>query len=771
MTVFSGALTLFLTICGAIPTASDLVSLEDTVPLPMDGSLATINRDLNRRLLDQSNRRSTGQWHTMTPETWSDWKAAKLARLRSSLGTWPDPSGPIRFDVTGEMRGEGFVIENTVIESRPDCWVTANLYRPDPIREGMPAILISHAHHTSKTHGELQDMGMTWARAGCLVLIPDHPGHGERRQHPFHSTADFAKPFATGRQDYFFRYDLGLQLSLAGQSLAGWMAWDLMRGADYLLSRPGVDARKLILLGAVAGGGDPAAIAGALDERFTAVCPFNFGGPQPETRYPLPVDSDDTFEFAGSGSWESTRNLAYSARDGFLPWIIVGSIAPRRLIYGHEFRWDRDHDPVWRRLGQIYDWHNVPEHLAFTHGRGELKGQPPESTHCTHIGPVHRVGIHQALQTWFKINAGPETEYSQRVDASSLRCWTPEARSLYQPASLVELARREARTRVSDFSLKTRTLSRPDRRKFLRSSWGRLLGESDETPSVLAAEKLMQIAIRTRDADPAGFSRLLLTTESGVSIPVLMIEAPSPTGAVVVAVCSQGKGALLKSRSSELAELIQDGATICLVDPRGIGELSVGTSRGRRSAATAEAATALMVGRPIPGQQLQDVRTVIQWLRTHPSTQGRALALWGESLAKPNPSDAPFQTPRDDDQSLPTLAEPQGPLMVLLAGLFEDDLRTVIGIRGLISWQSLFDSHLVLVPGEVVVPSALSGGEIGDLIDAQSSETRIAWVEPVDGLNRAVTANPADVPRAPSARPQELTVAEAIRLLHTTGRP
>jgi hypothetical protein len=23
------------------------------------------------------------------------------------------------------------------------------------------------------------------ARAGCLVLVPDHLGHGERRQHPF----------------------------------------------------------------------------------------------------------------------------------------------------------------------------------------------------------------------------------------------------------------------------------------------------------------------------------------------------------------------------------------------------------------------------------------------------------------------------------------------------------------------------------------------------------------------------------------------------------
>ena len=35
----------------------------------------------------------------------------------------------------------------------------------------MPGLLIVHSHHRDKTHGELQDMGMTWARAGCLVLV------------------------------------------------------------------------------------------------------------------------------------------------------------------------------------------------------------------------------------------------------------------------------------------------------------------------------------------------------------------------------------------------------------------------------------------------------------------------------------------------------------------------------------------------------------------------------------------------------------------------
>src|SRR5208282_4078076 len=133
------------------------------------------------------------------------------------------------------------------------------------------------------------------------------------------------------------------------------------------------------------------------DPRIAAVVPFNFGGPQPETAYPLPADAADTFNYAGGGSWESTRNLRLSARDGFLPWVIVGSIAPRRLVYGHEFSWDRPHDPVWARLEKIFAFYDAGDRLAAAHGRGRVTGQPPESTHCNNIGPEQRKLIYPAL--------------------------------------------------------------------------------------------------------------------------------------------------------------------------------------------------------------------------------------------------------------------------------------------------------------------------------------------------------------------------------------
>src|SRR5262249_51986690 len=119
----------------------------------------------------------------------------------------------------------------------------------------------------------------------------------------------------------------------------------------------------------------------------------------------------------------STRNLRRSASDGFLPWLIVGSVAPRRLVYSHEFAWDEDHDPVWRRLNTVFGFYDAAKHLAFTKGRGRVSGQAPESTHCNNIGPVHRQGIYPALNRWFNIPI-PEKEYQERRPAADLMCLT-----------------------------------------------------------------------------------------------------------------------------------------------------------------------------------------------------------------------------------------------------------------------------------------------------------------------------------------------------------
>jgi dienelactone hydrolase len=670
-----------------------------------------IGRDARARI-ELANQRESKAWSEIhTRADWEKYRDAKIRALRDSLGAdEPFPPG-LQVWVTRTQEGQGHRVENLLYQSKKGLLVSANLYVPVPERESMPGIVIVHSHHNPKTQGELQDMGVTWARLGCMVLIPDQLGHGERRQHPFVDASSYPGSFKPGRQDYYFRFNVAFQLQLVGESLTGWMVADLVKGVDLLLARPGIDKNRILLLGSVAGGGDPAAVAAALDPRIAAVVPFNFGGPQPETTYPLPENADATFNYAGSGSWESTRNLSLSARDGFLPWVIVGSVAPRRLIYGHEFAWDRERDPVWKRFEAIYGFYDAGSNLAATNGRGSVKGQPPESTHCNNIGPVQRQGIHAAFKKWFGIPE-PEKESQERRPAADLSCARPDVplRSVRDLAS--ERARREPG---------------------VPPNWERLLG--DTTPA--APPRIG--SVESRQVGNVLVERLPLEVEPGIVVPMILLLPPREAGrklAAVVGVAQGGKQEFLKKCSSDLSALLQGGVAVCLPDLRGTGETRPGDGRGRGSESTSIAATELMLGRTLLGLRIRDLRSVLQYLRGRPELDPKRLALWGDSFAPVNPPERRVEVPLDADGQ-PQLAEPLGGLAALFAMHLEKDVPAAYTRGGLTSYRSILETPFLAVPYDAMLPGILRSADLPDLAEALGPRA-VKLEDLVDGLNRRV---------------------------------
>jgi len=667
-----------------------------------------IGRDARARI-ELANQRESKAWSEIrTRADWEKYRDAKVRALRESLGA-DEPFPPeLKVWVTRTLEGQGHRVENVLYQSKKGLLVSANLYVPTPERESMPGMIIVHSHHNPKTQGELQDMGVTWARLGCMVLIPDQLGHGERRQHPFVDASSYPGSFKPGRQDYFFRFNVAFQLQLVGESLSGWMVADLMKGVDLLLSRPGVDKNRIILLGSVAGGGDPAAVAAALDPRITAVVPFNFGGPQPETTYPLPDNAETTFNYAGSGSWESTRNLSLSARDGFLPWVIVGSVAPRRLIYGHEFAWDRERDPVWKRFETIYGFYDAVGNLAAANGRGSVKGQPPESTHCNNIGPVHRQGIYRALKQWFGIPE-PEKESQERRPAADLMCTRPDV----QPRTVRDLA--------------SERLTNPG------ADWERPLGDTKPAadPKLVSKEsrKIGEIQIES----------IALDVEPGIVVPLMLLLPPRETGkesAAVIGIAQRGKQEFLKQRSSDIDRLLKGGVAVCLPDLRGTGETRPGDSRGRGSESTSIAATELMLGRTLLGLRIRDLRSVLRYLRGRPDLDPKRLALWGDSFAPANAPDRRIEVPLDADGQ-PEIAEPLGDLAALYGAALEKDVRAVYTRGGLQSYRSILDSPFIAVPYDVILPGVLRSGDLSNVAEALRPRA-LKLEDTVDGLNRRV---------------------------------
>jgi dienelactone hydrolase len=717
---------------------------------------------------DAANRRESELWSKVANRAdWERFRDARLKALRDSLGQFPEPPRDLKVRITGKLDGDGYRIENLVFESRPGLLVTANLYLPAEPSKSMPGILICHSHHNPKTQGELQDMGKTWARQGCLVLIPDQIGHGERRQHPFVDAKSYPQAFRVGRQDYYFRYNTGMQLHLIGDSLIGWMVWDLMRGVDLLLSQPGIDKDRILLLGAVAGGGDPAAVTAALDRRIAAAAPFNFGGPQPETTYPLPAGAEKTFNYAGGGSWESTRNLRLSAHDGFMPWVIVGSLAPRPLIYAHEFAWDRDHDPVWARLAKIYGFYDVADRLAETHGRGSVSGAAgPDNTHCNNIGPEHRKMIYPALKRWFDMPV-PEKEYQQRHKAEELACLTAEATKTSKPRPLWELAEELGAERSAAAHRRLADLKPEDRRQQARREWTRLLGPVE--PGM--AEKAP--AQEGRKVGTITAERIGLKVEPGVVVPLLLLLPPHKDDArlpVVVGVGQDGKEGFLRQRSEAIAGLLDGGVAVCLPDVRGTGETSPADhARGRSSSATALSSSELMLGGTLVGARLRDLRSVLRYLRTRTELDGGRLALWGASFAPVNPEDRNLAVPLDADK-LSDQSEPLGGLLALFGGMYEDEVRAVLVEGGLVSYQSVLHGQFCYLPHDVIVPGALTAGDLPG-VAALLAPRPVRLQGLVDGVNRRVSAEVLAKTYAPAREAYTAAkVGERLELAASDGK-
>lgn len=687
-----------------------------------------------RALSDAANLRDVQQWRAVESRT--DWERLRdqgLQALRQALGTIPEPSGPLEVHDSGQVSGDGFVVRNLVYRRQPGFWVTANLYLPAQEVDSMPGLILAHSHHRPKTQGELQDMGMTWARQGCAVLVIDQLGHGERADHPFQSERDYARKdesYRWWRQDYYYRYDVGAQLHLAGQSLMGWMVWDLMRGVDLLLSQPRIDSARIAILGAVAGGGDPAAITAALDRRIQVAVPFNFGGPQPETRFPLPEDAELHFNYLGGAYWEATRNLHRTGADGFFHWLIVGSIAPRGLIYAHEFAWDREHDPVWKRLNTIYGFYDARSRLDYTLGRGSVKGSPPESTHCTNIGRHHRQRIHEAFQRWLSIDVTPDDEFTARLEPEQLVSMTEPLEQKLQPQRIYERLQQETRYQLESMRRKRRSASSELDRNQIRAQWKSLLGriETRQPPTVLtrSAQKL-------NAADDAAISveHLVLETEADFAVRAcLLLPARSVKAKrTVVAVAQSGHQTFLKHRARVVAELLEGGAAVCLVDVR-----EAGTERGSHGGGGSLSVYALLFETPLVGYRLRDVRGVLRYLRTRDDLSGSSFVMWGDSFSLPNPAEREFQVPWRVS-GRPRFSEPLGGMLAMLTALFEDDVAAVYVHGGLSQFHDVFRTYAVYVPHDVVIPGLLKVGDLPDLAE-QLNSVPIRLDSLVDALNR-----------------------------------
>ena len=213
-----------------------------------------VGRYLEKRI-EQAVLAERRAWEGLrTRADWEQFRDTRIQALRRSAGIFPPERPALDSRVTARHEGDRYRLKNVIFQSRKGSWMTANLYLPQRVTGKIPGMIIVHSQHYPKTQGELHDMGELWARSGAAVLVIERPGYGERVE---------TTPWY--RQAYGSRHLFTKQLFVAGESYSGWAAWDIIRSVDYLFERPEVDAGKILVLGSVAGGGEPAGVAAALD--------------------------------------------------------------------------------------------------------------------------------------------------------------------------------------------------------------------------------------------------------------------------------------------------------------------------------------------------------------------------------------------------------------------------------------------------------------------------------------------------------------------------
>jgi hypothetical protein len=678
----------------------------------MQGAL---QRSLRARMADAADRERLEWERVRAREDWERFRDSRIAALRSSLGAFPERT-PLRAEVTRRAdAGDGVVIENLIFESRPGLLVTANLYLPSRILRQIPGMV---SHHAPKTQVELQDIGMTYARAGSAVLVMDQLGAGERPQ---------SQPWP--RESYYSRYALGMQLDLAGESLMKWMVWDLMRSIDLLLERDYVDPRRIVVIGAVAGGGDPAAVAAALDNRIAAVAPFNFGEAGPEEHYlEGPRGYDFQTAWPGLGDWETTRSLRHSVVDQFFPWLICAAMAPRGFLYSFELAWPKtvEEQPAWERYKAVFDWYGARDRLAEVHGFGPYPG-PGE---CTNVAALHRKQIYPVLKRWLNIPEPLQEFHNPRPDAE-LMCLTPGIAATRGLRTASEIALEIARQRLRAARAGRSDLSPEERLRQLRSALQAKLGDIE--PSRAAAAR----RVWSRAGSDFLATGLALETDSGISIPLLLLK-PKATGRtrlpVVMAIAQQGNLNFLSQRGDEIARLLSGGAAVCLMEPRGSGETA--PSARRDANVMMLAAVEQMLGDTLLGARVKDARTAFRYLSQRVDIDPQRVALWGDSFAVANPRDVLDLSPGQvQGAKAPQQAEPLGQLAVLLTALYEENIRAVATRRGLISFLSVLRDRFCYVPRDVIVPGILEAGDVADVVGALAPRS-VLLEGLVDGRNR-----------------------------------
>ncbi len=198
-----------------------------------------------------------------SPQALQAYIAGLRTRFSSLVGPLPART-PIRAKQTGSAKGNGFEVQKIVFQSAPGRYVTCHLFLPENRKGKLPAC-IEMCGHGLNGKGNGSELAERMAVNGIATLVVDPIEQGERLQLIDSAGHTLCRGVTTAHTLLAPAY------MLVGSSMAAQEYFDNSRAIDYLMSRNDIDTARIGAYG-FSGGGTQACYLAALDNRLKATC-------------------------------------------------------------------------------------------------------------------------------------------------------------------------------------------------------------------------------------------------------------------------------------------------------------------------------------------------------------------------------------------------------------------------------------------------------------------------------------------------------------------
>jgi cephalosporin-C deacetylase-like acetyl esterase len=597
---------------------------------------------------------------------------------------------PLSSRVVRASQSDGFRIENIMFESRPDFWVTGNVYVPSG-RGPFPGIISPCGHYPlARMQPDYQAVYINLVQDGFVVLAYDPIGQGERRQYR-DSTSE-----APELADPVYEHSMpGQVLLLMGQDLTHYRVWDGLRAIDYLLTRPEVDRERIGCAGH-SGGGTMTMFISALDPRVKCAV-INEGGTG--HRWPIHIDPADRV-----GPSDVEQNLFPAAVFGIDRCDLHVAIAPRPLLalieeYSPNFNAAAAH--IRRRYEQL----GVPDRFA------TAEANDP------HAYTVKlRLATTDWFSRWFYKRSGPpaEPEFGIRKPEALFATSSGSIKDAQQGQTIFTLISKKGASLPPARSVPQNDQELEAFRSHMTGEIRKVLRLEQQAEDHALAARLIGATRRKRYT----VEKVEFLSEPGIYIPawIFLPERVSSQRAILY-VSESGK----ENDGMEFGiveHLARQGRIVVSIDVRGVGDttpphaqdLDAGKYSHLFSVETAAAYMAWYMNRCLFGMRVHDVLRSIDYVLSRPEL---------------------------DRTGVDAIGRGAGALWILYAAALDARIRAVVAERGLVSYASLTKVDRYLHTAGVFIRDVLTRFDLPH-VAATLAGRRLGLVAPADPMKQSV---------------------------------